>query len=106
MPKKYNNQFKQDVLAFWSSNPTMSVKQVCRDFGITPTSLYEWRKQSRNSAGDGFQVSQDSGVAVSFEEHRRLQRRNLELEQENLVLKRAAAYFAKDSLPKGSTLSS
>ena len=37
--------------------------------------------------------------------YRKLQRRNLELEQENQILKRAAAYFAKDALPKGSTLS-
>jgi len=104
---KYNQQFKDDVLAFWANNPNMPIVQLCKDFGISDASFYLWRKQAteaRNSTTNGSSDSQGGG-AVSLEEHRRLAKRAHELEQENYILKRAAAYFAKDALPKGNTLS-
>ena len=110
MTNKYPQQFKDDVLAFWANNPNMPIAQICKDFGICDASLYTWRKKARetgaagNSTTDGFIKSQGGG-AVSYEQHRKLQKRNWELEQECLVLRRAAAYFAKDALPKGNTLS-
>lgn len=102
MPTTYNQQFKDDVLSFWANSPHISAAQVCRDFGISEASLYHWRKKAAES---GNLVTRQA-TAVSPDEHRKLKLRNRELEQENLVLKRAAAYFAKDALPKGSTLSS
>ncbi len=103
---KYSQQFKDDVLTFYANNPNMQVRQICRDFGIGSPTFYEWRKQAReagNTTTDGSSTSQGGG-GVSFEEHRKLQKRNVELEQEIYVLKRAAAYFAKDVLPKGKGL--
>jgi transposase-like protein len=101
--KKYTQQFKDDVLAFWANNPDMSVRKICQDFGIANPTFYEWRKQAGlGGRSNGSNLCQ----AVSYEEHHCLQKRNRELEQENLILRRAAAYFAKDVLPKGNTLSS
>lgn len=104
---KYTQQFKDDVLAFYASNPNMQIVQICKDFGISEPSFYEWRKRAReagNTTTDGSSISQGGG-GVSIEEHRKLAKRAHELEQENYILKRAAAYFAKDVLPKGNTLS-
>jgi transposase len=42
-------------------------------------------------------------VGSSAEELRELKRRNKLLEQENEILRRATAYFARDVLPKGCT---
>ncbi|MDR2524347.1 MAG: transposase [Candidatus Nomurabacteria bacterium] len=100
----YPLTFKQDVLAFYANNPNMPITQICKDFGISDATFYTWRKAHRLADGSTA-LPTNQGSPVSAEEHRRLQKRNLELEQENYVLKRAAAYFAKDALPKGNTLS-
>jgi transposase len=101
---KYNQQFKDDVLAFWAGHPEMTVAQICKDFGISEATIYAWRKSVREHSGANPSGERASGIPM--EEHRRLQKRNQELEQENYILKRAAAYFAKDTLPKENTLSS
>ncbi len=99
--KHYAEQFKQDVLAFWASNPTMEIRQICKDFGIHETQFYKWRRQTTEEES----VKSSNGT-VTLEEHRQAKKRIHELEQENFILKKAAIYFAKDALPKGNTLSS
>lgn len=107
MPVAHNPQYKQDVLAFYASHPEMTKRQICKDFGLSTKTLYNWLKDdhaARNATTNGSLNSQGGG-GVSVEEARKLSVRNRELEMENLILRKAAAYFAKEVLPKGSTLS-
>src|SRR5690349_17349844 len=76
-----------------------SVPEVSRDLGIRPDILRTWKRQAEGRAGlattdifpgSGHQPSQD-------EELRRLRRENECLRQERDFLKKAAAYFAKDT---------
>ncbi len=76
-----------------------SVAQVARELGIRPDMLRNWKRQAEGRAGlCASDVFPGSGHLPSQEDElRRLQRENERLRQERDFLKKAAAYFAKDS---------
>ena len=79
-----------------------SIAQIARDFGISESCLARWLKIADRDDGLAPPVSGDRGGGVKDEsaELRELRRRNKLLEQENEILRRATAYFARDMLPK------
>ena len=68
--------------------------QIAKDFGISETCLSNWLKKAaiedRNRPGL---------AAREAEQVRELKKRNRLLEQENEVLRRAAAYLSQANLP-------
>ncbi|WP_372440538.1 transposase, partial [Prauserella cavernicola] len=71
------------------------------DFGVHPMTLHKWLRQADVEDGVKSGVSSDAAAEL-----RELKRRNRLLEQENEVLRRAAAYLSQGNLPgKGSTRS-
>jgi transposase len=87
----YNQEFRETAikLAFAGNK---SIANVARELGIPEWKLYGWvQSWKRKNA-------KDSGKSSADEELRKLQKRNKELEQENEILKKAAAYFAKTLL--------
>ena len=102
MPKPFPQEFRDDVVRVaLSRDPEVTLAQVAKDFGVHVGTLDKWMRQARIEAGD------QSGVTrVESDEVRELRKRNRLLEQENEVLRRAAAYFAQSHLPgKGTTRS-
>ncbi len=79
-----------------------SISQVARDFGISESCLARWLKIADREDGLAPPASGDRGGGDKDEstELRELRRRNKLLEQENEILRRATAYFARDVLPK------
>jgi transposase len=72
-----------------------SIAQVAKDFGVSESCLQRWLKIA--DAEDG----RRPGVTASESaELRDLKKRNRLLEQENEVLRRAAAYLSRDVNPK------
>ena len=72
------------------------VTQLARDFGISEQTLHNWLKQADIDAGRREGLTTEERV-----EFVRLRRANRVLEMENEILKRAAAYFARENvLPK------
>jgi len=71
------------------------IAQVAKDFGITESCLRRWLKAAEVEDGDRPGVT-----AKESEELRELRKRTRLLEQENEILRRAAAYFAKEISPK------
>ncbi|WUK72755.1 transposase [Kribbella sp. NBC_00359] len=72
----------------------MTVEQVAKDFGVHPMTLFEWLRQA--------EVDEDAKPGVSRGESvelREARRRIKLLEQENEVLRRAAAYLSQAHLP-------
>ncbi len=72
-----------------------SVTEVARDLDLTPSALASWVKQA------GIDVKKDPAGALTTterEELARLRRDKKRLEQENAFLKKASAFFAKESL--------
>jgi transposase len=101
VPKPFPAEFRRDVIAV-ARKGEASVSQVARDFGISESCLQRWLKIADREDGLVPPASGDrgSGGKDSDAELRELRRRNKLLEQENEILRRATAYFARDVLPK------
>ena len=72
------------------------IKQLATDLGIPDQTLHNWLKQADIDAGrpEGLTTEERAELV-------RLRRANRVLEMENEILKRAAAYFARENvLPK------
>ena len=97
MPAPYPKEFRDDVVAVARDRePGVTLKQIADDFGISEASLNNWLKAADIEAG------KRPGVTSSeSEELRALRRRAKLLEQENEVLRRAAAYLSQANLKLG-----
>ena len=94
MPKKFPPEFKRDVVAA-ARRGDLSVAEVAAYFGVAEETVRRWMRQA--DIDDGMK---DGLTSAEQEEVVRLRRANRRLEMENEILRRAAAYFAKDALPK------
>jgi transposase len=94
MPKAFPLEFRRDVVAV-ARKGEAPVAQIAKDFGISESCLHRWL--SLADVEDGVRP----GVSVSESaELREAKKRVRVLEQEVEILRRAAAYFAKDIAPK------
>ena len=102
MPKPYPREFRDDVVRVARSRePGVTVEQIAKDFGVHPMTLFKWLRQADVDAGVKPWVSSSESVEL-----RQARARIKLLEQENEVLRRAAAYLSQAHLPgKGSTRS-
>jgi transposase len=94
MPKKFPPEFKRDVVAV-ARRGDLKPAEVAADFGVSEESVRRWMRQA--DIDDGIK---DGLTTAEQEEVVQLRRQNRRLEMENEILRRAAAYFAKDALPK------
>jgi len=70
-----------------------SMRQVAADLGLASESLRRWVQQARVDTGNGV----DGALTTEErEELRRLRRENATLRMEREILKKAAAFFAKE----------
>ena len=94
MAKRYPPDFRQDVVAV-ARKGEAPLNQIAKDFGISEASLHNWLKKA--DVEDGVRPGLSEADA---QELRALKKRNRVLEQEVEILKRAAAYFARELSPK------
>ncbi|MDQ1537343.1 MAG: transposase [Actinomycetota bacterium] len=73
----------------------VTLEQIAADFGMHPMTLSKWLRKA--DVEDGVKPGDTVAEAA---ENRELRRRNKQLEQEVEILRRATAYFARDTLPK------
>jgi transposase-like protein len=100
VPVPYPEEFRRDVIAV-ARQGDRSRAQVARSFGISESCLARWLRIADRE--DGLAAAGASSLARPAGEEaevRELRRRNKQLEQENEILRRATAYFARDTLPK------
>ena len=95
MPKAFPKEFREDVIRVYRDSDA-SMAQVAKDFGISPSCLKRWlaideRKSSRSSA--------TSPPGSESDALREANKRIKLLEQENEVLRRAAAYLSQAHMP-------
>ena len=102
VPRPYPREFRDDVVRVARNREDgVTIEQIATDFGIHPMTLTKWMRQAAIDDGDTPGKSTADSVEL-----RELRRRNRLLEQENEVLRRAAAYLSQANLPgKGSTRS-
>ena len=90
--KKYDKDFKLEAVNMVISQKR-PVAAVARELGIHENTLYKWINLAGESHGEAFPGSGNLGAEDA--EMRRLKRKIADLEEENLILKKATAYFAK-----------
>jgi len=102
VPKPFPREFREDVVRVARGRgPGVTLEQIAADFGIHPMTLSKWIRQA--DIDDGVRPGRSSQESAEL---RAANRRIRLLEQENEVLRRAAAYLSQASLPgKGSTRS-
>lgn len=94
MAKRYPKEFRDDVVRV-ARRGDVKYSQLAADFGVSEASIYNWVKQADIDDGVRPGLTQEEA-----DELREVKRRNRVLEEENLILRRAAALFAKDVSPK------
>jgi transposase-like protein len=96
MPPPHPPEFRQRAVEL-ARQGTTPVSKIAKDLGISDSCLRNWMHHAdaeENSGGDRLPGSDRKELAE-------LRRRNRQLELENDILKRAAAYFARENvLPK------
>ncbi|MET9106695.1 transposase [Streptomyces zhihengii] len=91
MPKPYPEEFRQDVVRVARNRgAAVTVEQVATDFGVHPMTLWKWMRRADIDEGAKPGTSSQEGVEL-----REARRRIKLLEQENEVLRRAAAYLSQ-----------
>ena len=97
MPAPYPQEFRDDVVAVARRRePGTTLKQIAEDFGISEGTLSNWMK-----AADVEEGVRPGAALDAAEELKQLRRRTKLLEQENEVLRRAAAYLSQANLKLG-----
>jgi transposase-like protein len=95
VPKPYPKEFRDDVVRVARNRePGVHLKQIAADFGISESCLTNWMKTA--DVEDGVRPGT---TAAENTENRELKKRIRLLEQENEVLRRAAAYLSQANLP-------
>jgi len=91
--RSFTAEFKAEIVEL-RQRSDRSVGQVAKDFDLTETAVREWLKQAERDAGtrtdDGFTTSEKDELA-------QLRRENRRLREDVEILKRATAFFAKET---------
>jgi len=91
VPKPFPPEFRRDVIAV-ARRGESTLTPISRDFWISPSCLQRWLEIADRDDGVAAAPGGEPGDAELLV----LRRRNKFLEQENEVLRRATAYFARD----------
>ncbi len=91
--RKFTEEFKKEAVRLCKSGER-SIGRVAQELDLTESALRNWVKQYEVDQGEGPREALTTGER---EELRALRRRVRTLEQEREILKKAAAFFAKEN---------
>ena len=95
MPAPYPQEFREDVVRVARSREDgITIAQIAKAFGVHEMTLHKWIRQADIDDGNRPGKTREDSTEL-----RELRRRNRLLEQENEVLRRAAAYLSQANLP-------
>ena len=84
--KKYNEDFKKTVVDLYHSGS--SVKDLSIEYGVSEVTIYAWIKKFSP-------IKTEDGSTVTADEIAKMKKQMLRLQEENEILKKAMAIFAK-----------
>ena len=85
---QYDNEFKKSIVTLYQSGKSQS--QISKDYGVSLSAISRWIKLYS-------EVKIDDDTILSAKQIKELQKRNAQLEEENLILKKAIAIFTPHS---------
>ena len=86
--RKYSEDFKKTIVILYESGKTYA--DIKKEYGISSSTLSGWVKKYS-------QVKIDDDTILTAQQIKALQKRNAELEEENIILKKAIAIFTPHS---------
>jgi len=89
----FDKEYKQKVLDLISAGDK-TVAQICRELDLTPSAVQRWIRQDQENSGV---MTQNSLTETDQQELKRLRAENKQLKTERDILKKATAFFAKES---------
>ena len=91
--RSFTPEFKAEIVELCQRGDR-SIGQVARDFDLTETAVREWVRQAERDSG----TRSDGGLTgAERQELAALRRENRQLREDLGVLKRATAFFAKET---------
>ena len=90
--RAFTAEFKAEIVELCRRGDR-SIGQVARDFDLTETAVRQWVKQAELDAGE----RSDGLTSSEREELAALRRENRRLKEDVDILKRATAFFAKET---------
>jgi len=93
MPRQYDPAYKLQICQTVDSG-TATVAEISRETGISANTIHTWMGRYRKNQVKPFVGS--GRILPENEEMFRLRRQVKDLQEENTILKNAAAYFAKN----------
>ena len=97
---KHTREFRDSAIQL-VLNSNEEIKNIAQDLGVNPKTLYNWvytYKRENNLQTYNRQSNKASNKESLDEELMRLRKENRLLKQERDILKKATAYFAKETL--------
>ncbi|MEA2508944.1 MAG: transposase [Actinomycetota bacterium] len=92
-PDRWSEEFREEALiSYLSRRHEMSANAVARELGVPANTFRRWIKKHDAEAHASAPKSADNAREVA-----RLQRQNEVLREENEILKKAAAFFARET---------
>jgi transposase len=89
--RSFTSEFKADIVERCRRGDR-TVAQVARDFDLTETAVREWVKQAEVDSGERAGLTSEERKELG-----ELRRENRQLREDVEVLKRATAFFAKET---------
>jgi transposase len=86
MKQKYNDEFRQMIVELYRSG--RSVSELSTEYGVSDVTIYKWIKKY-------FPIAIVEDTEITPEDLKRMQKEMLRLKEENEILKKAMAIFAR-----------
>ena len=85
---RYDEEFKKSLVELYHNGKTQVL--ICQEYGVSQTALTRWIKQYSS-------VKTEDGDVLTTKQIKEMQKRMAQLEEENLILKKAIAIFTPHS---------
>jgi transposase len=96
-PSKYPEEFRRDAVALVLSSPGRPLREIGRELGVNHETLRGWVNAAKRADENAARGRDDNQLSPGErDELRRLRKKVAELELEKDILRKGAAYFAKE----------
>jgi len=92
--KRYADEFKIEAVRLMLNRGERTIADVAEALGVGENQLYRWRSRYEGAVHDPSKHARETAERAQI---RRLKKENAELKMEREILRKAAAFFAKES---------